>query len=227
MSKESRFFLLFCASAGLAAATVFTVPPGLNPGDPYRLTFITSNTRNATSTNIADYNTFVNDAANAPGSYLEPLGGVWKAIASTAAVTALTNIGGPNGTPIYRLDGTLVANGTADLFDGSILAAIFTTELDAPSYGSAWTGTQADGTQYGVVFPLGSDLPGMGVSYITDDRWIGYTRGDPLDLRPLYGISDVLYAPGTPEPQSVVLFLSGGFALIFAARRSARQRSEL
>ncbi|MBL8177022.1 MAG: hypothetical protein JNK48_20280 [Bryobacterales bacterium] len=72
---------------------------------------------------------------------------------------------------IYRLDGTLVANGAADLFDGSILAGIVITELDTINNNSVWTGTQADGTQYGAVWPLGSDLPGVGISWLTDDRY--------------------------------------------------------
>lgn len=212
--------LLLALQSALSFATVFTVPPGLNPGDPYRLVFITAGNRDALSTNIADYNTFVDNAANAGGSYLQPLGGTWKAIGSTAAVTALANIGGPNPTPIYRLDGTLVANGTADMFDGSILAGIVVTELDTVNNNTAWTGTQADGIQYGGIWPLGSDLPGVGVTWITDDRWIAYSRADPNDLRPMYGISEVLYAPGTPEPQSLVLFGSGALVLLLAAKRA-------
>ena len=38
------------------------------------LVFVPAGNRDATWTNIADYNTFVDDAANAGGSYLKPLG---------------------------------------------------------------------------------------------------------------------------------------------------------
>ena len=40
-------------------------PSAVNPGDSFRLLFVTSRTRNASSTNIADYNSFVQDRAAA------------------------------------------------------------------------------------------------------------------------------------------------------------------
>jgi len=50
------------------------VPVGLNPGDPYRLIFVTSIARDALSTNIADYNSFVHGIANGPTSEFQSLG---------------------------------------------------------------------------------------------------------------------------------------------------------
>ncbi len=59
------FLLLAVALAGGAqAGTVVTVPTDLNPGDQYRLVFVTNGTRDAQSTDIADYNTFVTTEAN-------------------------------------------------------------------------------------------------------------------------------------------------------------------
>ena len=46
-----------------AKATIVTLPTGLNPGDQYRLVFLTSTERNATSSDIAVYNAFVTAAA--------------------------------------------------------------------------------------------------------------------------------------------------------------------
>jgi hypothetical protein len=43
-------------TAGPAQAALVVVPPGLNPGQQFRLVFVTNGTRNATSTNISDYN---------------------------------------------------------------------------------------------------------------------------------------------------------------------------
>jgi len=48
-----------CSAAVTTHAQIVTVPPGLNPGDPYRLVFVTSTTRDALSSAIADYNSFV------------------------------------------------------------------------------------------------------------------------------------------------------------------------
>jgi hypothetical protein len=57
---------IVCAGVALATlgtsaaqAALVVVPPGLNPGDQYRLVFVTAGTRNATSSDINDYNTFV------------------------------------------------------------------------------------------------------------------------------------------------------------------------
>ena len=70
-----------------------TANGGINPatsspwqlGDQYRFAFVTSTTRNATSTVIADYNTFVQNAANA--SSLGLSGATWKVIGSTGPLT--------------------------------------------------------------------------------------------------------------------------------------------
>ena len=47
-----------------AQAAPIIVPTGLNPGDTYRLVFVTSTGRDGTSSNIADYNAFVTASAN-------------------------------------------------------------------------------------------------------------------------------------------------------------------
>ena len=206
-------------SKTLAMAGPITIPAGLNPGDPYRYVFVTSAIRDALSTNIADYNNFVNGVANAPGSMLQPLGATWFAIGSTQAITAALNIGGPSTVPIYRPDGLLVATGTADLWDGSLLNTIVLNEQFAVNYNSIWSGTQADGSQYGGIWFLGSPLPGYGVNYLADWRWIDYSRAAPTDERPFYGISNTLYVPGdVPEPSALVLTICG-FALMALRRR--------
>ena len=65
---RSITFIAACVVMMTAAnvfAAIITQPTSLNPGDTYRLAFVTSTVRDATSTNIADYNTFVTLAANA------------------------------------------------------------------------------------------------------------------------------------------------------------------
>src|SRR5262245_25082903 len=51
-------------AAGDARATPVTVPFDLNPGNQYRLVFISSAVRDGTSADINDYNTFVMNVAN-------------------------------------------------------------------------------------------------------------------------------------------------------------------
>ena len=82
--------VLLLGTASQSLAQVTTVPPGLNPGDQYRLAFVTSTTRDATSTDIADYNTFVLGVANSSAA-LAALSTTWKAIGSTATADARDN----------------------------------------------------------------------------------------------------------------------------------------
>ena len=108
-----------------ADAAPITLPIGLNPGDEYRLAFVTSTTRDATSTDIAVYNAFVTAAANTQAELLA-LGTTWTAIASTFTVDARDNtatnpIEDGAGVPIYLLDGlTKIADNYSDLWDSSL-----------------------------------------------------------------------------------------------------------
>jgi hypothetical protein len=101
--------LLSAALAGGAeAGTVVTVPTDLNPGDQYRLVFVTDGTRDAQSTDIADYNAFVTAQAN-QSTELQALGVDWFVIGSTSTVSARDNTGtdGGGGVPIYLLENGL------------------------------------------------------------------------------------------------------------------------
>ena len=95
-------------------------PSGVNAGDKFRLLFITSTTRNATSSNIADYNTHVQTAAKAGHSAItDSCGNLFKVVGSTATVDARNNAGLTGaGFRIYWLGGAKVADDYADFLDG-------------------------------------------------------------------------------------------------------------
>ena len=138
-----RMFIAFIASTvlitspGNALAELITVPTSLNPGDQYRVVFVTSGTRDATSTNIVNYNNFVSNAANAVPP-LANLGTTWTAMASTSAVDARDNTntvpsivaGGSIGVPIFLLNDTKLVDNYDDLWDGDIDVPFNRTELD-------------------------------------------------------------------------------------------------
>ena len=67
------------------------VPVNILIGDEFRLLFVTSGARDATSSNIADYNAFVQDAAAAGHSGIQDYSGQFRALASTADVDAIDN----------------------------------------------------------------------------------------------------------------------------------------
>ena len=152
-----------------------TEPTGLNPGDEYRLVFVTSTSTNAASSNIADYNAVVSSAANGSPE-LAALATTWTAIASTSSVDARdnsnTNFTISLGAPIYRLDDTLVASDNSDLWNGSLGAAISLDESANLAGGQVWTGTAPlDGTAY-PLFPLGtSGTISFGLSSSTSTAW--------------------------------------------------------
>lgn len=145
------------------------------PGDTYRLTFVTSTTTNATSTDINTYNAFVQGVAAGAG-----LGSVtWTAIGSTASVDAIDNTGmnpalnGP-GEPILLMNGlTVIADNYADMWDGINVTLLGSGSDPANDHGRGiyfdengndfsppgnaddriFTGTNGDGTASGQ--PLG------------------------------------------------------------------------
>lgn len=213
--------------APTAAQAVFTLPSGLNPGDHYRLVFVTSGTRDAITGNMDNYVTFVNDqAALAPDLPAT----TWLPIASTTAIPAngLISCGATCNTyPIFLVTGAKVANSLADLLDGSIITAIHRTQagtaLPAESY--VWTGSTALGIP--IEFQqLGTATPRAGSATDIDSRWMSTSDGgvfDDEDLLHLYAISGELTVPGAiPEPSTIALFGAGGAALLALRRRRAK-----
>jgi len=209
------------ARADLIVAT----PSGLNPGDQFRIVFLTVGTTQATSSDISFYNTFVtNDAINQAGGVGNNVvyGSTtltWTAIASTNAVSAISNIGS-FGVPVYLASGTRItpSDTATGLWSGSLLAPI-NEFLTAPFFfdTSVWTGTLPNGTGAGS-FTLGSgsefgSTPGL--SNKSNSEWVE-TGATPSNFSSnMYGISQVLTA--VPEPSTSAMALAavvyGGFSM--------------
>lgn len=66
-------FTVWCGLSAMTHAQSLLHPEGLNPGDKYRLIFITGAQRDGLSSDIADYNAFVMNEANAPNSLVSGL----------------------------------------------------------------------------------------------------------------------------------------------------------
>jgi hypothetical protein len=236
LSNFKTLALLTVAVAGIASrsdAAIVTVPAGLNPGDLYRLVFVTSTGRDATSSDIADYNAFVATVANSIPE-LAALGASWFAIASTSAVDARDNIDAspPSSTGIYRLDGALVFAGTGTGPGGMWSGAVpYPPILDELGVGGTtgrqiWSGTLGDGTGGATGFELGS--PRVMVGYDTDTAgpfpgW--WCCAFATEQGALYAISSELTVLAeVPEPGTIGLTALGGAILLFAMRRKQRNR---
>ena len=229
--------LLFVLLPAKAMAAMWDVP--VAPGETFRWVFVTSGLTPATSSLISTYNDFVNDAV-ADAVVADPtvttvtdvLGKSsitdiadieWKAIASTSTVNAIDNIGAsPAG--IYTPLEDLVANGTADMFDGDIGSAIGVSEYGPVGQRPVWTGSWPNGTSF--IFPLGGDmgmdLAAFGDNTRTNSGWINVNIVGTGTPQALYAISEELTV--VPVPGALILAATGLLSSTLGLNRLRRKR---
>jgi hypothetical protein len=188
--------LLSVMFSNTALPAITIVPPDLNVGDVYHLVFVTSGGRDATSSDIAVYNSFVNDEADLVP---ELVGFTWFAIGSTETVDARDNA--LVSAPVYRLDGTKVADDFLDMWNGSIDATITINQFGEFNDVFVWTGTLASGQAS--VNPLGSPFPRIGDPSSIGSAWVQSGSLDQSVTLGFYALSRKLTVP-VPEPSSQI-----------------------
>ena len=188
-------------------------PTGLAVGAKFRLLFLSSTKRDALSSDIADYNTFVQDRAAAGHADIQAYSWGFGAIGCTAAVDARDNTSTTGaGVPIYWLDGTKVADDYADFYDGSWDDEINDkNESGADAHDTSQednypiTGCMDDGTESfagaprprSLGAPLGLVRIGrLNASGSVQDPIDGNDVADTDATRPMYGLSAVLEVAG-------------------------------
>ena len=196
------------------------IPDGLGAGDRFRLVFLSSTTRNGSSANIADYNTWIQNQASAGHADIQGYSSTFRVVGSTADDdardntatrytgddTAATDDDSDLGVPIYWLGGPKVADEYRDFYDGS-----WNDEDEAKDESGSdrnfagfanWpiTGSKHDGTE---AFS-GSNSRGLGASSVQVGVLYSDTSG-PLSSslvtlntssHPLYGLSAVFRVEG-------------------------------
>jgi LPXTG-motif cell wall-anchored protein len=202
-------------------------PAGLNPGDHFRIIFVTPGATTATSSNIADYDNFVN--AQAGGAMYNGVVLTWLAVGSTSSVDAITHIGA-NSDPVFLANGTRVAN-TSDLnglWSGMLINPINMDLASVTHNVNIWSGTTGSGMRDPTVQLGSASRADIGSSpSFRDADWISIITAPVGARENMYGISGELTvaAPAAPaaapEPSSATLI---GLALIGLASYFGRRR---
>ena len=152
-SALAELFVTVVYEPSLVPTTWSLIPSGLGPGDSFRLLFIGTSNRNASSSDIGDYNTFVQNLAAAGHADIQAHSATFRMLGSTEAVDARDNTGTTGtGVPIYWLGGAQVADNYADFYDGDWdEEAAGRRETGASvTIGTSWkiwTGSAQDGTE--------------------------------------------------------------------------------
>ena len=151
-----------------------------NTGDQFRLLFLSAIRRNGSSSDIADYNTFVQERAAAGHTDIQAYSNRFTAVGCTTAVDARDNTGttytnANKGVPIYWLDGNKVADEYQDFYDG---------DWDDEAAGKNELGTAAHDTSQLSNRPLtGCDDDGTEAFVSSQSRALG-NGGDVTVARP-------------------------------------------
>ena len=180
----------------------------IEPGDTFRLLFVTLSKRDATSTDIADYNTHVQNAAarDQAQAAIKQFAAGFRVVGCTTAVTARANTDSEASdldAPIYWLNGVKAADDYADFYDGNwdnqVEASIREETGAQPSSApDVFTGCGDNGTSGSM--PLGtSGTVGTG-SPIAQASPLEENFGPPTIERPLYAMSPVFKVEEVIDP---------------------------
>ena len=163
------------------------IPTGLTIGDTFRLLFISSTATNASSSDIADYNSLVQTAAAAAiwTSRTTATPSAWSVAPKRSMPGSNTAMTG-TGVPIYWLNGAKVADDYADFYDGDWdEEATGRRETGAAvtlsSSWELWTGSAEDGTEL-----IGSDNKSRALGN-AGNEWVGLGRPNNSSHGPLAG----------------------------------------
>ena len=188
-------------------------PTAVAAGDQFRLLFLSSTKRNASSTDIADYNTFIQTRAAAGHTDIQDYSAGFRVVGCTADTdardnTSTTYTASDKGVPIYWLDGAKAADQYEDFYDGSwddeandknesgTDAHDTSQQVNYPWTGCAHDGTEATGGGGLFSYALGSsDHTRRAAQQLRTTQPRAPQRrpqrGKAAHTRPLYGLSAV------------------------------------
>ena len=187
------------------------IPPGLDPGDNFRLLIVTSTPQVPSSTVIGAYDTVVrNDVSGNGHTAIRGYSSHFKMLGCTSTIDATVHTStrsGDTAAPIYWLNGAKVADDYGDFYDGNwdSNAPKYPSGEDAPTSGSnsrVFHGCLSTGlrsthslgpTQASAQVTTG--LPGVRGYELHDLPQLVGTNG-----RPYYGLSRIFQVPPNNAP---------------------------
>jgi hypothetical protein len=233
MNPKLWYLLPVCTFFVSTARAEIMTPSGLQPGDKFRIVFVSDGTIDATSSSLTPYDSLVGGEASAAkiDTYLSsPV--TWEAMVSVADGTDAIDRLLPDHVPIYLLDGTVIASTGESLWSTTIQPLSHQINLTASgalaSSNFVWTGTSPDGTGIAVGSALGGPTPVVGDSSAVTSSWTFDGSHGPTEMGRLYAFSSVLTVPAgspapVPEPTGLMLFL--GTSLLIGVLRVAGQHA--
>ena len=238
IATAGRGIALLGASVGLAcllglpavARADFIPPAGVTE---YRLIFVTADPISATSSNIADYNSFATSEAAANPDLPST---TWTAVVSTDAVSAVSNIACTpdcSNIPIFLVDGTEVATSSTALFNAATVSLLNGIDEDQNGNnvsGYVWTGSFSDGTQNIQTIDSATYDATAGNGGPVEYGWAGNADGTAIDggsyydgfPASIYAISGVIST--VPEPMTVSLLGFAGIVTGLVGKFGGRRR---
>ena len=233
--------LLSLVAVPATAQAAIYVPPDVSPGQQYQLVFVSQGTMQGLTALFTNWNNFVQgEAALNPSLTGTGDGVVWNAIVSADTEESSDLVAGPPAkqsafmlpvaarnnalveAPVYRLDGTKVADGFADMWDGDLDAPINIDQFGALLETVVWTGSDPDG--FHSTFPAGNfgqSFPAVGLSDQSFFDWISVGTSERANSHSVYALSALLTAPGAsiPEPSTALLLVFGMTGLLMRRGR--------
>jgi len=221
-------FLAFAGLCGAASRATgeIPVPVGLQVGDHYHLVFMSDDTRDGTSGDIADYDAVVRTASEDANIGISD-GITWFAIVSTGDTNGAQIDAKDHAVvsaPVYNLNPAgpeLVAADFSQMWSSNHNATIQWNE-HRENLGTvdAWTGSLFDGTADTVEsLYLGSSTANAwcGRSTKTNAEWLEFLKPNKTIQLHVYGLSEKLTV--VPEASSVTLSAIGLVCLIVCRLR--------
>ena len=186
-------------------------PSAVAAGSSFRLLFLSSTKRDPSSTDIADYNAFIQNRAASGHSAIQIYGSHFRVVGCTddddaRDNTATTYTASEKGVPIYWLNGAKAADDYEDFYDGS---------WDDEANDKNESGNNGPDTSQLANFPLtGCEHDGTAASFNSQSRALGASssrvgapnnsalghgplssNGNVVNDHPFYGLSPVFTVP--------------------------------